>query len=103
MLEDAENQTTNELNARVAQVTKERLVRILENLDHDHNILFVQGTLTRVIEQILAIMLKDKRVWEAFEAATIQVASRAPLVQAIGKMLVQKEKIVAPIDMFMTN
>lgn len=68
-MEDALTQMTNELEARVEQVTEVSLIGMKEYLNIDYNIAFVRGALWRAARKLLTLMVKDDGVREVFEAA----------------------------------
>lgn len=71
MMEEVVNQLAGKLEARVARVTEKALAKIMETVDNDHKKLFVSGAYRRVTREIIANMLNDGGVREAFESAVI--------------------------------
>lgn len=62
LMEEAVNQLTNKLDARIAQTTERSLVVIMENPNDDHKMSFVRGTLQRAARERLTSMMDDDGV-----------------------------------------
>lgn len=92
IMKDALNQRKNKLDALVAQVTEEPFIRIMKNIDDEHNMFFVRGALKRAICDMLMLMIDDHGAREAFKVAKVQVATSTPMFQAMIKALVLDEK-----------
>lgn len=70
----------------------------MENLDGDDNTSFVWGALKQATKEMLTTILEPERVSEAFEAVVIMVATNDLPSQEIVELLVQKKRIMEPID-----
>lgn len=62
MTENAVIQMIHKLDARVAEVTGDSLIGMMENIDDDHNTALVRGSLMRATYSVLTSMLKDEGV-----------------------------------------
>lgn len=71
MMKDAFNQLTNKLDARVAQMTEESLIEIMENIDDDNNVSFAWGALKKATRDMLMSMMDDDGIREGFEATML--------------------------------
>lgn len=89
-MEDAVNQLINLLDARVAHGTEDSLIGIMENIDDEHIMEFVRGSLGRATCSMLTSIFNDEGVRDAFETAVIQVATSSLMVSAIVKALVKE-------------
>lgn len=69
MTEDSLNQLTNTLFVRVAQVTKESIIGIIESVEDDHNMLVLRSALNRGNCDMLMSRMDVDGVHKAFEAA----------------------------------
>lgn len=70
-MEDAVNQLTNNLGARVVCVTEETFAEVMETVGTSRNQSFLKGALTRASRDIVTNMLEDDGVCEALKSAII--------------------------------
>lgn len=59
----------NELDARIAQVTRESFIAMMEGFEYGNNLAFVQKALKRATREVLMLMVEDEKVKVAFVAA----------------------------------
>lgn len=62
IIQDALKQRTDSLDARALQVVEESLIRIIEILDNEHNIVFIRGSLRRATRSSLTTMLNGENI-----------------------------------------
>lgn len=90
------NRLSDQLDARLAKKTGDFLIRIMENIDNDHNIAHLRESLKRATPSMLTSIWSDEGWWDAFETAGIEETTSGPMALAIATALIRKEKILAP-------
>lgn len=84
---------TKKIEARVALISENPSVRIMENIENHYNMKFVLRLLGRAKRFLQKSILNHKSLQEASETAFIQAAASEPTVSAVAKDLVEAEKI----------
>lgn len=96
LMEDAVNQKSNKLEARIVLVFRETVVDTTETVDTDVYKSFIRGAYKKAVRKITTTMLEDDVVRKAFESAIIRVVTSTPIVHAAANMVIKEEKPMEP-------